>query len=124
MCGVDRKPHNGVSGGKIRKNRLAGFCLCPCQREAARPAKHNCMTKGVDHVGHDKSPGIEIDFPTKACCAGSEGSTKGLVKPDRKIDRAVSTMRYFCPEQLRQFRIHCVHLDHALTQTLAKVIER
>jgi len=91
---------DGISGGKIGKNRLAGFCSCPCQREAAWPAKHNRMTKGIDHVGHDKSPGIEIDFPAKPCRVRSEGDTKGLVKPDLKIDCTVCTMRYFRPEQL------------------------
>jgi hypothetical protein len=50
--------------------------------------------KGVDHVGHDKSPGVEIDFRAEACRVRSEGATKGLVKPYLKIDRAVSTMRY------------------------------
>ena len=122
-CAELIKDPDGVSGGKIRKNRLAGFCFCPCQRKTARPAKHNCMTKGIDHVGRDKSPGVEIDFPAKPCHMRSEGGTKGLVEPYRKIDRAVSTCVLLTRAALT-FRIHYVHLDHALDQRLHKVFER
>ena len=80
---------------KVGKDCLAGFSLSSCQRETMGPAKHYGMTKSVDHVGHYKGAGVQIDVPPQTSRMRTKGGPKSFMKPDSEVDRAIRAMWYF-----------------------------